>query len=74
VKHGANISVLHSDIENVACYSWSPNMIPWDYLWRYMKSLVHETQLQMVAELIGHIFDATLQIRKDGAMLHRVFL
>jgi hypothetical protein len=41
------------------------------YIWMPMKSFVYETILQMVAELMDHIFDATAQIRNDDAMLHR---
>jgi hypothetical protein len=39
-------------------------MVPLDYyLWGYMKILVYEMKLQMVAQLIGHISDAAPQIR-----------
>jgi hypothetical protein len=45
------------------------------YLWFVtygdVKSLVNETELQIVAQLTGHIFDATAQIRNDGVMLCR---
>jgi hypothetical protein len=43
------------------------------YLWGHMKSLVYETKSQMVAELIGCIFDATVQMRNYGTMPHRAY-
>jgi hypothetical protein len=35
-----------------------------------MKSLIYKTKMQMVAELTGHISDATVQNKNNGVMLH----
>jgi hypothetical protein len=44
-------------------------MMPLDYyLWWHMKSLVYETESQMVAEVTGCIFKATVQMRNDSTM------
>jgi hypothetical protein len=39
-----------------------------------MESLVYETNLQMVAELTGYIFNAVAQISNDSVMLPRVIV
>jgi hypothetical protein len=36
----------------------------------YKKSVVYEMKSQMVEELIGRIFVATVHIRNDSSMLH----
>jgi hypothetical protein len=42
-------------------------MMPLDYyLWGHTKSLVYEMKSQMVAELLGNIFDAAAQIRSGS--------